>query len=266
MDSIELAKKIRISSIEMVHKARASHIGGALSMADILAVLYAKVLHYNVDDPNNDNRDRCLLSKGHACVSFYATLAHVGFYPISELDSYGQNGSPFLCHTSHHIKGVEISAGSLGHGASIACGIAYGAKIRKRAYRTYVILGDGEMDEGSNWEAFLFAAHYHLDNLCIVIDYNKIQSYGSTNEVMNLEPLAKKIDSFNMHPIEVDGHNHIELKKAFDEAAMYKGKPSVVIAHTIKGKGVSFMENELLWHYKSPNDEQFNKAMEELNR
>lgn len=266
MNSIDLAKKIRISSIEMVYKAHASHIGGALSMADILAVLYANVLHYNIDNHNDDNRDRCLLSKGHACVSFYAALAHVGFYPISALESYGQNGSSFLCHTSHHVKGVEISAGSLGHGMPIACGIAYAAKISKKTYRTYVILGDGEMDEGSNWEAFLFAAHHHLDNLCVVIDYNKIQSYGNTNEVMNLEPLAKKIDSFNWHAIEVDGHNHVDLKKAFDEAAMYKGKPSVVIAHTIKGKGVSFMENELLWHYKSPNDEQFNKAMEELDQ
>ena len=266
MDSIELAKKIRISSIEMVYKAQASHIGGALSMADILAVLYADVLHYNVQCSDDADRDRCLLSKGHACVSFYAVLAHVGFYPISELERYGLNGSPFLCHTSHHINGVEISAGSLGHGFSIASGIAYGAKIGKKRFRTYVILGDGEIDEGSNWEAFLFAAHHHLDNLCVIIDYNKIQSYGNTNDVINLEPLADKLKAFNWHVVEVNGHNHTELKHAFAEASSTQGKPTVIIANTIKGNGVSFMENKLLWHYKSPDDKQFQEAMEELNK
>lgn len=266
MNSIDLARKIRISSMKMVYKAHASHIGGALSMADILAVLYTDVLHYNVEHPEDNERDRCLLSKGHACVSFYAVLAHVGFYSLDELESYGQNGSPFLCHTSHHVKGVEISAGSLGHGLPIASGIAYGAKIRKNKFRTYVILGDGELDEGSNWEAFLFAAHHHLDNLCVIIDYNKIQSYGNTNDVVNLEPLVNKLSTFNWHVIEIDGHNHNELKRAFVEAALTRNQPTIIIANTIKGKGVSFMENKLIWHYKSPDDEQFDKAMEELNQ
>lgn len=266
MNSIDLVKKIRRTSVEMVHRAHASHIGGALSMADILAVLYSDVLHYNVNNPQDDDRDRCLLSKGHACVSFYATLAHVGFFPESELLSYAQNGSAFLSHTSHHVKGVEISAGSLGHGLPMACGISYGAKIRGKSFRTYVIVGDGEMDEGSNWEALLFAAHQKLDNLCLIIDYNKIQSFGDTNDVINLEPLTEKLSSFNWHVVDVDGHNHAALHYAFTEAMSVKGRPTAVIANTIKGKGVSFMENKLLWHYKSPDDGQFNLAMKELEQ
>ncbi len=266
MDSKELAKKIRISSVEMVHAAHASHIGGALSMADILAVLYADVLHYNPENHQADDRDRCLLSKGHACVSFYAALAHSGFYPVERLQEYGQQGSHFLCHTSHHIPGVEISAGSLGHALPIGCGIAYGAKIQKKDYRTYVIVGDGEMDEGSNWETILFAAHHEMDNLCLIIDYNHIQSFGNTNDVINLEPLKAKMEAFNWNAIEIDGHNHEQLLAAFDEAKNTKGKPTVIIANTVKGKGVSYMENELLWHYRSPNEEQFNIAMEELGK
>lgn len=266
MDSKELARKIRISSVEMVHEAHASHIGGALSMADILAVLYADVLHYNPEKPQSDDRDRCLLSKGHACVSFYSVLAHTGFYPVERLKEYGQQGSHFLCHTSHRIPGVEISAGSLGHALPIGCGIAYGAKIQKKDYRTYVIVGDGEMDEGSNWETILFAAHHKMDNLCLIIDYNHIQSFGNTNDVINLEPFKTKLESFNWNTIEIDGHNHEQLLAAFNEAESTKGQPTVIIANTVKGKGVSYMENELLWHYRSPNDEQFNIAMEELGK
>src|SRR5574344_468442 len=266
MNSIELARNIRVTSVEMVHRANASHIGGALSMADILAVLYSDVLKYDVKNPDYDDRDRCLLSKGHACVSMYAALAHVGFYPLKDLESYGMDGSMFLCHTSHHIPGVEISAGSLGHGLPIACGLAYGAKVRKKSFRTYVIVGDGEMDEGSNWEALLFGAHHKLDNLCVIIDYNKIQSFGNTNDVINLEPLKDKLEAFNWNVIDIDGHNHSELKDAFAQAEKTSGKPSVIMANTIKGKGVSYMENDLLWHYRSPNDELFKKAMEELSR
>lgn len=264
MESIDLARKIRITSVEMVHRAHASHIGGALSMADILAVLYADVLNYDPKNPKSDDRDRCLLSKGHACVSFYAVLAHCGFYPLKDLETYGTNGSEFLCHTSHNIPGVEISAGSLGHGFPIACGIALGAKIQHKAFKTYVICGDGEMDEGSNWEAFLFAAHHKLNNLCVIIDYNKIQSLGDTNDVMQLEPLQSKLESFNWNVIAVDGHNHDELKAAFTNFKTEQDKPTVIIANTIKGAGVSYMENNLAWHYKSPNDEQFETALKEL--
>lgn len=264
--SLEMAKKIRKTSVSMVYKAHASHIGGALSMADILAVLYSDVLHFNSKDPNWAQRDRCLLSKGHACVSFYAALAYAGFYPISELDSYAQDGSSFLCHTTHHVPGIEISAGSLGHGFPIACGIALGSKIKKEHFNIYIILGDGEMDEGSNWESFLFGAHHKLSNLCVIIDYNKIQSFGSTNDVLRLEPLVDKLKAFNWNVISVDGHNHDELLCAFDAFHREEDKPTVIIAHTIKGKGVSFMENNLAWHYKSPNDEQYKQAMEEIER
>lgn len=266
MNSIEFAREVRTLSVEMVHRAHASHIGGALSMTDILAVLYNDVLHYDVNNPKADNRDRCLLSKGHACVSFYAALAVAGFYPKSDLEQYGVNGSPFLCHTTHHVPGIEISAGSLGHGLPIACGIALGAKRQKKDFSTYVVLGDGEMDEGSNWEALLFAAHHHLNNLCAIIDYNKIQSFGDTNDVIRLEPLVGKLTAFNCNVINVDGHDHEALKSAFQLFKQEHDKPTVIVANTIKGKGVSFMENNLAWHYKSPNDEQFKIAVEEINR
>lgn len=262
--SLEMAKKIRKTSVTMVYKARASHIGGALSMADILAVLYSDILKYRSNDPNWNERDRCMLSKGHACVSFYAVLAHAGFYSLSTLDSYAQNGSSFLCHTTHHIPGIEISAGSLGHGLPIACGIALAAKIKKQSFDTYVILGDGEMDEGSNWEALLFGAHYKLANLCAIIDYNKIQSFGNTNDVLQLEPLVDKLKAFNWNVINVDGHNHDTLLQAFNAFKQEQERPTVIIANTIKGRGVSFMENNLAWHYKSPNEEQYKQAIKEL--
>lgn len=265
-ESIDLAKKIRKTSIDMVYKAHASHIGGALSMADILAVLYSDVLAQKPENPQWAQRDRCLLSKGHACVAFYAVLAHKGYYPIEELDTYAQNGSLFLCHTTHHVPGIEISAGSLGHGLPMACGTALAAKLKGEKFKTYVILGDGEMDEGSNWEAFLFGAHHNLSNLCAIIDYNKIQGFGNTNNVLCLEPLVQKMDAFNWKVITVDGHDHKALKQAFDTFNREKEKPTVIIANTIKGKGVSFMENSLAWHYKSPDDGQYEQAIKEIER
>ena len=264
MNSIELAKKIRITSVEMVHRAHASHLAGALSMADILAVLYADVMHYDAKNPKEPSRDRMLLSKGHTCVALYAALAHNGFFPLDLLDTYGQDGSIVLCHVTDKLPGVEISSGSLGHGLPIACGIAYGAKVQKQDFRTYVILGDGEMDEGSNWEAFLFGAHHHLDNICAIIDYNKMQAMGNNCDILNLDPLKKKLEAFNWNAIEIDGNNHEQLHEAFRKASEMKGKPTVIIANTIKGKGISFMEHRLKWHYSSPNDEQFKEAMEEL--
>ncbi len=266
MNSIEFAREVRKLSVEMVYRAHASHIGGAMSMVDILSVLYTDVMNFDAQNPEWDGRDRFVLSKGHACVSYYATLALAGFYPVAELETYAKKGSPFLCHISHHIPGVEFSAGSLGHGLPIATGLALAAKRQKKNHRTFVLLGDGEMDEGSNWEALLFAAHHHLNNLCAIIDYNKIQSFGDTNKVMNLEPLAEKLRDFNCHVVETDGHDHELLKDAFLQFAEEKSRPTVIVAHTIKGKGVSYMENELAWHYKSPNEEQYNQAIEEIGR
>lgn len=265
MNSIEFAKKIRALSVKMVYQAHASHIGGALSMTDILAVLYTDILHYDPTRPEWEERDRLLLSKGHACVSLYAALALKGYFPLEDLDTYAQNGSKLLCHTSHHVAGVEISAGSLGHGLPYAAGLALAAKKRGKDWNTYVILGDGEMDEGSNWEALLFASHHHLDNLCAIIDYNKIQSFGHTREVMNLEPLTDKIRSFGCQMLNIDGADHDQLLKAFTRFQMERERPTVIIANTIKGKGVSYMEDNLAWHYKSPNDEQYKTALQEIN-
>ncbi len=266
MNSITFAKHIREISVQMVHRAHASHIGGALSMADILAVLYTDILNIHPQDPDWDERDRFILSKGHACVSLYAALALVGFFPPEQLETYGKNGSKLLCHISHHVPGVEFSAGSLGHGLPYAVGIALAAKRKNKDYRTYVVVGDGEMDEGSNWEALMFAGHHHLNNLCAIIDYNKIQSLGTTEEVMTLEPLADKLKAFNCHVINIDGHNHAELLAAFQQFKAEQEHPTVIIANTIKGKGVSYMENNLAWHYKSPNDEQLKTAMEEIGQ
>lgn len=265
-NSMLFAKEVRKKSVQMVFQAKASHIGGALSMTDILAVLYSSVLKYMPNNPSWEQRDRFILSKAHSCVSFYSTLALAGFFPINRLDEYGRDGNQLLSHASDCVPGVEISAGSLGHGLPIGCGIALAAKRKQHLYRTFVLVGDGEMDEGSNWEAILFAAHYKLDNLCLIIDYNKIQSLGNTNEVLNLEPLAMKFKAFNWNVLEIDGHNHNEIMDALLQAEKIIGMPTVIIAHTIKGKGVSFMENKLLWHYRSPDEEQYHKAIKEIER
>ena len=265
-NSLLLATEIRRNSLRMVYQAKASHIGGALSMVDILSVLYSSILNYDSSIPDWELRDRFILSKGHSCVSFYSTLALCGFFPLEELDEYGKDGSRLLSHTTHYVPGVELSAGSLGHGLPVGCGSALAAKRKKVSYRTYVLVGDGEMDEGSNWEALLFAAHFGLDNLCLIIDYNKIQSLGATNDVLKLEPLKTKLEAFNLNVIQIDGHDHQALFNAFKSIESLKGKPSVIIADTIKGKGVSFMENQLLWHYKSPNEEQYNQAIKEIER
>lgn len=263
-NTLIFAKEIRKIALKLVYQAKASHIGGALSMADILAVLYHEILQINPSEPKHPQRDRFILSKGHACSSLYATLALKEFFPLSDLESYGLDGSQFLSHTTHYISGVEVSSGSLGHGLPIACGMALAAKRKNENWRTYCLVGDGEMDEGSNWESILFASHYKLDNLCLIIDYNKIQSLGFTNEVLNLEPLNNKFISFNWNVIEINGHNHDKIKEAFIKALQIKNIPTVIIAHTIKGKGVDFMENDLLWHYRNPNKEQYITALERL--
>ena len=266
MNSIDLAKQIRQVTAQMVYKASASHIGGALSMADILAVLYADVMHFDPKNPQDENRDRFILSKGHTCASYYATLGLMGYYPMSFLDEFAQEGSLLLEHTSHHIPGVELSTGSLGHGLPVGCGIAYGAKKLNKSFRTYVIVGDGDMEEGSNWEALLLGAQLKLDNLCLIIDYNKIQCFGTTNEIINFEPYKAKLDAFNWNCIELDGHDHDALRKAFKEAETTKGKPTVILANTIKGKGWKAMEGKLFSHYHSPNEEEYKQLMEDLSK
>lgn len=263
--SLDFAKEIRKLTLKMVFNAKASHIGGAFSMADILAVLYYNILNVDPSQPNNNNRDRFLLSKGHACTSLYATLGLKGFFDVEELKTYATNGSKFLSHTSHYISGVEISAGSLGHALPISCGLAIAAKKKQKSWKTYCLLSDGELNEGSNWESILLAPQLKLNNLILIVDYNKIQSFGFIKDIIDIEPLSKKFEAFNWETYEINGHNHEELLATFKLCDNQNLKPKVIICNTVKGKGVSFMENKLLWHYKSPSQEEYNQALKELN-
>ncbi len=259
-----LAKKIRTEALKMVARSNASHIGGALSMADLLAVLYSGVLNIRPQDPYWNSRDRFILSKGHSCTSLYATLALKNFFQIEELESYGKDGSQLMSHISHHVPGVEFSTGSLGHGLPFGCGKALAAKRSGKNWRTCVMLSDGELDEGSNWEAILFAPQHKLDNLVAIVDYNKIQSLGSVADVMELDPLADKFRAFRWGVKEIDGHDHDAIHEALSTLPFEVGKPSCLIAHTIKGKGVDFMENKLQWHYSSPKPDQLAEALRQI--
>lgn len=259
-----LARQIRISALQMVARAKASHIGGALSMADLLAVLYGGVLNVRPGEPDWEGRDRFILSKGHSCVGLYATLALSGFFPEEDLESYAGDGSQLMAHVSHEVRGVEFSTGSLGHGLPFGCGKALAGKCKGTPWRTFVMLSDGEMDEGSNWEALLFAPQHGLDNLVAIIDYNKIQSLGSVEEVLDLHPLAEKLRAFRWAVEEIDGHDHEQIRKALSAVPWVPGRPSCLIAHTIKGKGVDFMENHLRWHYSSPKPDELERALEQL--
>jgi transketolase len=260
----QLAAKIRRAAVMMVARARASHLGGALSMADLLAVLYGEILRVRPEQPDWPGRDRFLLSKGHSCVALYATLAQSGFFPESELETYGADGSKLMAHVSHQVPGVELSTGSLGHGLPIGCGKALAAKRRGQLWRVFVMLSDGELDEGSNWEAILFAPQHRLDNLIAVVDYNKIQSLGTVAEVLELGPLGEKFRSFRWSVREVDGHNHAEIREALASVPWESGRPSCLIAHTVKGKGVDFMQDKLAWHYQSPDATELEAALQQL--
>lgn len=260
----ELATQIRSHTVRMVHHANASHVGTCLSMADILAVLYGAVLQYRADEPAWPDRDRLILSKGHGAAALYAALATSGFFPEEVLAHYCDDGSLLGGHVSHTVPGVELSTGSLGHGLSVGCGIALAAHRAHESQRTFVLLSDGELDEGSVWEALLFAPQHGLDNLVAIIDHNKIQSFGSVDEVLSLAPLGDKLRAFRWAVVEVDGHDHNSLRAALTQGPLQPGRPTAVVAHTVKGKGVSFMEHQLAWHYKSPNDEQLAAALAEL--
>lgn len=268
MTSEQLAWKIRRHGIEMTHLSGGSHIGSVLSVADILAVMYNDVLNVYPDKPNAPERDRVILSKGHAGAAIYAALAEKGFFSVEELKTHYQNGSRLSGHVSHKgVPGVDFSTGSLGHGLPVGAGMAMAAKTDSNNYRVYVILGDGECDEGSVWEAALVANHYQLDNLVAVIDHNKMQSLDFCENTIKLNPFADKWRSFGWNVIDIDGHKHEELKKAFNEAKSVKGKPTVIIANTVKGNGVSFMENDILWHYRFPHDGwEYDNALEELHK
>jgi transketolase len=264
ISSVSLSRLIRETTLQMVFEAKASHIGGALSMVDILAVLYEEVLQIDPKQPQSPERDRFLLSKGHACTSLYSTLAIKGFFDLNELKTYSANGSRLLSHTSHKVPGIELSTGSLGHALSVSCGLALAAKRKRKAFHTFCLVSDGELNEGSNWEGILFAPHHKLNNLTLIVDFNKIQSFGTVEEVLNLDPLTSKFEAFGWNVVEIDGHNHEEIYLALVKAKSSADKPTVIVANTVKGKGVSFMENRLLWHYKSPSQDEYNLALKEI--
>ena len=262
VDTNELAKKIRQNALRMVHKAKASHIASALSITDIVAVLYGEIMNFDANNQYYFLRDRFILSKGHACVAVYSALAEVGFIPKEQLETYGDDFSWLMNHISHKVNGVEFSTGSLGHGLPFGVGKALAAKIRTETWRTFVLLSDGEMDEGTNWEALMFASHHKLNHLTAIIDYNKLQSLDSTSNTLGLEPFVDKLKAFGCQVVEIDGHDHTQLVNAF--SVIDDEKPTVILAHTTKGKGISFMENRVEWHYKNPNDEQLSAALIEL--
>ena len=266
-DPKTLAWLIRRNGLEMTHISRGSHIGSVFSVAEIIAVLYTGVLNVDPKHPKKPNRDRLILSKGHAGSAVYAALAETGFFPVEQLKTHYANGSILSGHVSHKgVPGVEVSTGALGHGLGIGVGMALGAKMDGATWRTYVVLGDGECDEGSVWESALQAAQYRLDRMIAVVDYNHMQSLTTVEDTLRLEPFEQKWKDFGWNAISVDGHDTDELQKAFAWAKDNAGtrKPSVILAHTVKGKGISFMENNILWHYRTPQGEEYDAALKEL--
>lgn len=260
------ACKVRMYTIEGVFNAKSGHPGGSLSAADIITYLYFKEMKVDAAHPDDPNRDRFVLSKGHCCPSLYGALALKGYFSGEEIKSLRHIGAMLQGHPDmKHTPGIDMSSGSLGQGVSAACGMALAGKYDKADYRVYAMLGDGECEEGQVWEAAMFAAHNKLDNLCLIVDFNGLQIDGTVNDVAGLEPLDKKFEGFGFEVLKIDGHNFDEIEAAFNKAKTVKGKPTVIIAKTIKGKGVSYMENQVGWHGKAPNAEEYKVAMDELN-
>ena len=272
MTSEQLAWLIRRHAIEMAHISHGSHIGSVLSVADIIAVLYADTMRYDPAVPKEKQRDRFILSKGHASAAVYAALAESGFFPVEELMTHYAGGGRLSGHVSHFVPGVEASTGSLGHGLSIGCGMAYAAKKSGADdHRVFVVLSDGECDEGSVWEAALFANHFRLNNLVAVVDYNHMQSLDFTDNTLELDDLAAKWRAFGWRVIETEGNDHVQLKAAFEKAEQNRElephRPTVLIASTVKGFGVSYMQNDVLWHYRFPHDGwEYDMAVTELHK
>ena len=270
MTTLELQQKaleVRTGIVSSVHSAKAGHPGGSLSAADIFTYLYFEELNVDPADPKKADRDRFVLSKGHTAPGYYSALANRGFFPVEDLLTLRHTGSYLQGHPDmKHIPGVDMSSGSLGQGLSCAVGMALAAKLKGESYRTYCLCGDGEIQEGQIWEAAMFAGHRKLDNLVVIVDNNNLQIDGTVEEVCSPYPIAEKFAAFNFHTIEINGNDMDEIRKALDEAKATKGMPTAIVAHTVKGKGVSFMENNVGWHGKAPNDEEFAKAMEELGK
>ena len=259
------AAKARLLCVQMVHDAASGHPGGSLSCIDVLTTLYFDIMHIDPKVPHDPDRDRFVMSKGHCSPAMYPVLALRGFFPVEELKMFRRVDGHMSGHVEmHYVPGVDMSTGSLGQGISAAVGMALAGKQSKKDYRVYAILGDGEVAEGQVWEAMMAANKYHLDNLCACVDVNGLQIDGTTDEVMPTEPLDKKFEAFGWHVIQIDGHDFAQIEAAYQEAAATKGQPTMILAHTVKGKGVSFMENNAGWHGKAPNDEQFATAKAEL--
>ena len=270
MDKLALQKmavEVRKGIVSSVHSAKAGHPGGSLSAADIFTYLYFEEMNIDPKDPKKEDRDRFVLSKGHTAPGLYSALANRGYFPVEDLLTLRHTGSYLQGHPDmKHIPGVDMSSGSLGQGLSAACGMALAGKMKQQDYRVYALCGDGEIEEGQIWEAAMFAGFRKLDNLCVIVDNNNLQIDGPIDEVCSPYPIDKKFESFHFHVINIDGNDFDEIKRAFDEARATKGMPTAIIAHTVKGKGVSYMENSVGWHGKAPNDEEYAVAMEDLRK
>ena len=270
MNKLELMKtanEIRKGIVTAVHSAKSGHPGGSLSAADIYTYLYFEELNIDPEDPKKADRDRFVLSKGHTAPGLYSTLAHRGFFPVEDLTTLRHTGSYLQGHPDmKHIPGVDMSSGSLGQGISAAVGMAISAKLSNEDYRVYTLLGDGEIQEGQVWEAAMLAGFRKLDNLVVIVDNNNLQIDGAIDEVNSPYPIDKKFEAFNFHVIKINGHDFDEIRSALKEARETKGMPTAIIMNTVKGKGVSFMENQVSWHGSAPNEEQYNIAMEELEK
>lgn len=261
----KMSNKIRKDIIELVYKASSGHPGGSLSITDILTYLYFEELNVTPEEPKNPDRDRLVLSKGHCAPALYSALMEKGFFDKSNIETFRQSNGILQGHPDmKHIPGVDMTTGSLGQGISTAVGMALAGKLDRKNYRVYCILGDGEIEEGQVWEASMSASHYKLDNLCLIVDNNNLQIDGEIGNVMSPYPIDKKFESFGFNVISIDGHNFYEIENAFEESKKVKDKPTVIIAKTIKGKGVSFMENKPEWHGKAPSEEQYKLAIKEL--
>ena len=258
------SKTYRQKILKYIYKAKAGHTGGSLSCIDILNVLYNDILNVSPDNFTSPDRDRYIQSKGHCVEALFVVLADKGFFPESDLETLCQYQSHYIGHPTRKVKGIEQNTGALGHGLPLSVGTALGAKMDEKPFRVFTLMGDGELPEGSNWEAFLTASHYKLDNLCAILDYNRLQITGTTAEVCNTEPIADKLKSFGWAVRQVEGNDVGALKNLLNELPFEVGKPSFVIAHTVKGKGVSYMENQVNWHHGVPSSEQYELALSEL--
>ena len=269
MNNLELQKHandVRKGIVTAVHSAKAGHPGGSLSAADVFTFLYFEEMNIDPKNPKKEDRDRFVLSKGHTAPGLYSALANRGYFPVEDLTTLRKLGSYLQGHPCMHIPGIDMSSGSLGQGISAAVGMALGARMQGKTFRVYTLLGDGELEEGQVWEASMFAGHRKLDNLCVIVDNNNLQIDGPIDQVCSPYPIDKKFEAFNFHVINVDAHDFDALRAAFKEARETKGMPTCIVLHSLKGKGVSFMENDIEWHGKAPNDEEYAVAMADLDK